>query len=114
MTTVRFALDKAGNICDFSVSGHSGYAEEGGDIVCAAVSATVQMLEMQIAQVIGEEKASFEVLGDAEISCRLPADLSDKEKEIIKPMMDGFFGYMQLVSKHYEDFLTLKTEVKKC
>ena len=113
MTTVKFALD-GNDISGFSVSGHSGYAEEGSDIVCAAVSATVQMLEMQIAQVIGEEKASFEVLGDAEIAWKLPESLSDKERKIIKPMMDGFFGYMQSVSKHYKDFLTLKTEVKKC
>ena len=114
MTTVKFVLDGSGRITGFSVSGHSGYAEEGSDIVCAAVSGTVQMLEMSIAQVIGEAKASFKVLGDAEISYELPNDLSDKEKEIIKPMMDGFFGYMQSISKQYEDFLTLKTEVKKC
>ena len=113
MTTVKFALN-GNEIAGFSVSGHSGYAEEGSDIVCAAVSASVQMLEMQIAQVIGEEKASFKVLGDAEIAWRLPGNLSEKEKEIIKPMMDGFFGFMQSVNEHYEDFLTLKTEVKKC
>ncbi len=113
MTTVKFALDD-GNITGFSVYGHSGYSEEGSDIVCAAVSASIQMLELQIAQVIGEEKASFKVLGDAEIACRLPKDLSEKEKEIIKPMMDGFFKIVQSVSKQYEDFLTLKTEVKKC
>ena len=113
MTTVKFAL-KDDRICGFSVSGHSGYAEEGSDIVCAAVSACVQMLEKSIAQVIGEEKASFTVLGDAEITYTLPEDLSEKEKEIIDAMMSGFFGMMQSVSKQYEDFLTFKTEVKKC
>ncbi|MBR5587025.1 MAG: ribosomal-processing cysteine protease Prp [Clostridia bacterium] len=113
MTTVKFALD-GDDIVGFSVSGHAGYAEEGEDIVCAAVSASVQMLELQIAAAIGEAKASFKVLGDAEIAWRLPGDLSEKEKEIIKPMMDGFFRFMQSVNEHYEDFLTLKTEVKKC
>ena len=113
MTTVKFAL-KGDRICGFSVSGHSGYAEEGSDIVCAAVSACVQMLEKSIAQVIGEEKASFEVLGDAQITYTLPENLSEREKEIIDAMMKGFFGMMQSVSKQYEDFLTLKTEVKKC
>ena len=113
MTTVKFVLE-GDRICGFSVFGHSGYAKEGSDIVCAAVSASVQMLEIQIAQVIGEEKASFKVLGEARISYMLPEELSEKEKEITKPMMTGFFKMMQSVSKHYEDYLTLKTEVKKC
>ena len=113
MTTVKFVLEDD-RICGFSVSGHSGYAEQGSDIVCAAVSACVQMLEKSIAQVIGEEKASFKVLGDAQITYMLPENLTEKEKEIIKSMMDGFFSMMQSVNKQYEDFLTLKTEVKKC
>ena len=113
MTTVKFVLEDD-RISGFSVSGHSGYAKEGSDIVCAAVSASVQMLEIQIAQVIGEEKASFKVLGEAEIIYMIPEGLSEKEKEIIEPMMTGFFEMMQSVSKHYEAYLTLKTEVKKC
>ena len=32
-------------ITGFSVSGHSGYAEAGSDIVCAAISAAVTMAE---------------------------------------------------------------------
>ncbi len=31
-------------ICAFSLEGHSGYAEEGSDIVCAAVSAIAQYI----------------------------------------------------------------------
>lgn len=112
MTTVKFVLDGSGNVKQFTVSGHSGYAEEGSDIVCAAVSASVQMLEMQIAQVIGEEKASF-TERDAEITYMVP-DLSGKDAEVVDNMVGGFMRFMQSVSKHYEDYLTFETEVKKC
>ena len=37
----------------FSVSGHSGYAEAGSDIVCAAISAVVTMAEATINEVCG-------------------------------------------------------------
>ncbi len=37
MTTASF-FKKNGKFCKFQISGHSGYAEEGNDIVCAAVS----------------------------------------------------------------------------
>ena len=114
MTTVKFALDEDGNILEFSAKGHSGYAEEGSDIVCAAVSACIQMLEKSIAQVIGEKRAAFKVLDDADIVFVLPENLSDEEKKSIEYMLQGFIGYMQEISKHYEDFLKVEMEVKKC
>lgn len=112
MTTVKFVLDHDGNVKSFTVSGHSGYADAGEDIVCAAISSAVQMLEMQIAQVIGEKKASF-IEKDAEISYIIP-DLSGEEKFAVDSMVSGFSDFMQSVSKHYKDYLTFKTEVKKC
>ena len=41
MTKVEI-FNHDGRINGFSVSGHSGYAEEGSDIVCAAVSSAVR------------------------------------------------------------------------
>ena len=38
MTTVSFHTEEGGRIVSFEVKGHSGYAEAGSDIVCAAVS----------------------------------------------------------------------------
>ena len=40
-------------ITGFSVSGHSGYAEAGQDIVCAAISAVVTMAEATINDICG-------------------------------------------------------------
>ena len=42
MTTFTAFIDDRG-YNGFSVSGHSGYGEEGGDIVCAAVSSAVSL-----------------------------------------------------------------------
>ena len=47
MTTVRL-IKNGGNIVGFDVSGHSGYADEGSDIVCAAVSSVVEFTESLI------------------------------------------------------------------
>lgn len=40
-------------IMGFSASGHSGYAEEGSDIVCAAISVTLQNACIGILKVLG-------------------------------------------------------------
>ncbi len=36
-------LKKNGNYCGFHICGHSGYSEEGSDIVCAAVSSMAML-----------------------------------------------------------------------
>ncbi len=52
MTTVTFH-SADGRIDGFVVEGHSGYAEEGADIVCAAISAAVGLTECTINEVLG-------------------------------------------------------------
>ncbi|MBQ3230468.1 MAG: ribosomal-processing cysteine protease Prp [Clostridia bacterium] len=52
MITASFKK-KNGNICGFRVSGHSGYAEAGSDIVCAAVSAMVMLTVNIITEDLG-------------------------------------------------------------
>ena len=52
MTRVEFTTEDD-RITGFTVSGHSGYAEAGSDIVCAAVSAAVAMAEATINDVCG-------------------------------------------------------------
>ncbi len=66
MTTVSFFIENE-HIVKVRAKGHSGYAESGGDIVCAAVSALVQTaylaikdLGCEIAYVRDDDKALFE------------------------------------------------------
>lgn len=39
MITARIFRNNQKNVTGFEISGHAGYAEEGSDIICAAVSA---------------------------------------------------------------------------
>ena len=43
MTTVQFRME-GGRITGFDAVGHSGYAEEGTDIVCAAVTSAIRLV----------------------------------------------------------------------
>jgi len=45
----------ADGLAGFRVSGHSGYAEAGRDIVCAAVSSAVSMTVNGITEILGAE-----------------------------------------------------------
>lgn len=43
---------KNGKICEYQIKGHSGYAEEGSDIVCAGVSTAGQMALVGLKEVL--------------------------------------------------------------
>ena len=53
MTRIDF-FNADGRITGFCCSGHSGYAEAGADIICAAVSTAVTFAADTITEVLGE------------------------------------------------------------
>ena len=72
MTTVTFR-SQGSRVIGFDVQGHSGYADAGADIVCAAITSAVRLVETTVNDVLGLA-ASIKVLeSDAAISLRLPA-----------------------------------------
>ena len=74
-------------ITGFSVSGHSGYAEAGSDIVCAAISAAVSLADATINDVCGA-KAKVRVKdADARVTLTLPA--SCDEEDTVQAVLAG-------------------------
>ena len=90
-------------ITGFSVSGHSGYAEAGSDIVCAAISAAVTMAEATINDVCGA-KAKVRVKDeDARITLTLPA--SCDEEETVQAVLAGMMVTLINLQEDYSDFI---------
>ena len=52
MTSVTF-LTEGNRIIGFDATGHSGYGQEGEDIVCAAVTSAVRLVEATVNDVMG-------------------------------------------------------------
>ena len=90
-------------ITGFSVSGHSGYAEHGSDIVCAAVSAVVTMAEATINDVCGA-KAKVRVKDEqARITLTLPA--SCDEEESVQAVLSGMMLTLISLREDYPDYI---------
>ena len=88
-------------ITGFSVSGHSGYAEAGQDIVCAAITAVVTMAEATINDICGA-KAKVRVKdGDARITLTLPA--SCDEEDTVQAVLAGMIVYLIDLRDEYPD-----------
>ena len=106
MTTVTFHSGSE-RIDGFVVEGHSGYAEAGADIVCAAVSAAVGLTECTINEVLGlgaPVKAREET---ARVSLKLPGGLSGENEYTCQNLLMGMMVYLQAMAEQYPEYLVV-------
>ena len=102
MTRCEFFTEND-RITGFSVSGHSGYAEAGADIVCAAVSAVVTMAEATINDVLGA-KAKVRVKDEqARITLTLP--VSCDEEEAVQAVLAGMMQTLAGMRDDHPDYI---------
>ncbi len=90
-------------ITGFSVSGHSGYAENGADIVCAAISAAVSLAEATINDVCGAKAKVRVKEEDARVTLTLPA--SCDEEESVQAVLAGLLLYLCTLRDEYPDHI---------
>lgn len=100
MTTVTF--HKQGDLLlGFKAKGHSGYAEEGEDIVCSAISSAAIMTVNTITEILKIKANVTE--GDGVLELRLP--LNDAEKA--DAVMQGFLLHLNALTEQYSKYIKL-------
>ncbi len=77
------------------VSGHSGYAEEGTDVVCAAVSILVQTLHIGLADVLGQKPESTVDRKNAAIELSWKDDGSEALRVLTETIGRAFYETAQ-------------------
>jgi len=106
MTEVNFYTAKNGELLGFHVYGHSGFAEEGEDIVCAAVSSAVYLVINTVTDImhidaeteIGDGDAVFRILSKDAADCR--------------EILQGLKLHLLSLEEQYSEFIIVKyTEV---
>ena len=102
MTQIEFVTEDE-RITGFSVSGHSGYAEAGSDIVCAAISAAVAMAEATINDVLGNHANTKVDEKEPRITLTLPAACDDEDA--VQDVLNGFILTMLSLRDDYPDYI---------
>ena len=100
MTRCEF-FTEGDRITGFSVSGHSGYAEAGSDIVCAAISTAVTMAEATINDICGAKAKVRVKEEDARITLTLPT--SCDEEETVQAVLSGLLLTLISLREDYPD-----------
>ena len=108
MTRCTLFVDDASRITGFSVKGHSGYAEEGSDIVCAGISALVITTENALCQLLklspierGGEDGFIEVL--------LPERMTEAQMHDAQLLMNTLHIGLENIAQAYPDYVRLTT-----
>ena len=90
-------------ITGFEAKGHSGYGSEGTDIVCAAVTSAVRLVETTVNDVLGLAAAVKVREQDASISLRLPGGLDEVTESTCQSLMTGLMVYFAQLHDEYPD-----------
>ena len=96
---------KNGKICEYQVKGHSGYAEEGSDIVCSGISTATQMALVGLKEVL-----KVKVKDDVKDGY-LHVTIEDFEKEEVQQILKTMELVLEDITKNYARYA--KMEVKE-
>jgi len=94
-----------------STEGHSGYADEGSDIVCAALSSANEL----VINILESFSADIELDIDAEkpyFCCRaLQNDINIEKKDDLQRIAKGYVKFVSDLADTYPKYLKISTEV---
>ena len=102
MTRCEFYTEED-RITGFCISGHSGYAEAGQDVLCASITAAVTLTEAIINDVCGGKAKVRVKEEDARVTLTLPA--SCEEEDSIQAALTGLMIYLIALRDDYSDYI---------
>lgn len=91
-----------GEICGFCISGHSGYSEEGSDIICASVSSAAYMTANTVTEILGLNPKIDVADGF------LKLELKPNEAKGAQTVMLGFKFHLLRLEEQYSDYIVTK------
>ena len=109
MTTITFRTE-GDRITGFDSQGHSGYAEAGEDIVCAAITSAIRLVEATINDVLGLAASVKVMESEALISLRLPGGLGPTAESTCQALLTGLMVYFAELHEEYPDNIEVLEE----
>ena len=106
MTTVTFYMEGE-RIVGFTVQGHSGYADEGSDIICAAVTSAVRLTECAANDVLGLQAGVKVNDQDASITLKLPRNLEGEADQVSQTLLAALMVYLVQLQEEYPEHINV-------
>ncbi len=104
MTTVELLFSHK-RIVGFEVSGHTGYADEGSDIVCSAISALTQTAVLGLQELVGLSPALD--VDEGSMYCMLPANTRGDALKNAQLILDTMALGLSSIADTYGDYISI-------
>ncbi|MDO5707408.1 MAG: ribosomal-processing cysteine protease Prp [Andreesenia angusta] len=110
MTEIKIVKND-GYIVSYTISGHTGYGEEGYDILCSAISFISQTVILSLNEVckIKSEDINFKI-EDGYLGVCLNFDLPKEKMECSEIVMNTMLTGFKSLLEGYPDHITLNIE----
>ena len=109
MTTITFRSE-GDRITGFDSQGHSGYAGAGEDIVCAAITSAIRLVDATINDVLGLAASVKVKENEALISLRLPGGLAPTAESTCQALLTGLMVYFAELHDEYPENIEVLEE----
>jgi len=110
MIKVVITRNTKGSISGFEINGHSGYAEEGQDIICSAVSVTAYTAAGALEELAGLKRCYSE--NDGHMTIKLPQEMTGLKGSTAEIIMETTaIGFKQIGLSYGKYVLVVEEEV---
>lgn len=106
MTTVTFHSEGS-RMVSFEMQGHSGYAPQGEDIVCAALTSAVRLTECAVNDVLGLEAPVKVRDKDAYLSLKLPKALEADSERVCQTLLAALLVHCVQLAEEYPENISV-------
>ena len=115
---IRIVIGRSpdGTVREFSITGHSGFAPEGTDILCAAISVLGQTAIASLQSLTSLDIVYRIDAEEADLRCRvvLPENPDDRQTITAGAILDAFvIGCRQTAASYGKQYIRVSTKVIK-
>jgi len=107
MIKANIIRDRNGLIWGFTIKGHSGFAEKGKDIVCAAVSALAYTAAGALDELAGVRDYTER---DGFMKCSVPSDISAENRAKADIILETLAIGLKQIEEAYKEFIVVVEE----
>lgn len=108
MIRIVISRNSAGSINSVKIDGHSGYAEEGADIICSAVSVTAYTAAGALEELAGLKDCYSE--GSGHMTIRLPGNMDSRQAETAAVIMETTAIGFKQIGHSYGKYVSVMDE----
>ncbi len=97
---------KGDDFTGFEFSGHSGYAHEGADIICSAVSSVAYMTANTVTEVLGVD-------ADITVDDGYMKFIPEKTADGVQVLLKGMSLHLNALAEQYDKYICCKEKLFK-